>query len=255
MESCTARQFAEKVTPAAVGDAEEMQRLLHPRKAAERRGATPQAGILPAHHGRVVRVAPEPVASPHAGGVQEQPLAENRDRLEVQRVGVSQAEHLVGCIDVVARGIDHVDIGVAVEKRNLLPQPARVHDVVGVHAGEESAACDLADLVQTVCESPVGTVADDAYARIADAARDVQRAVAGAVVYQDQLPILEVLREYGADGRSERAPVVVKGDADGDSHGLRIRVFHCIFRLCISSALLPPTGFDNEGDPTAFPNS
>ena len=141
-------------------------------------------------------------------------------------IGVVAVERALGDPDLVAVFVDQAqrrmadrDLGMRVEGLDASGDVLRLADVV-VRGPEEVLAAGMLEDPRVVPEdAQVGFVLVDADARVArgEGAAVFDRVVRRAVVADDQLEVLEGLREQGVQGGRQIGLAVVYGESDRDA--------------------------------------
>ena len=114
----------------------------------------------------------------------------------------------------------------SVVERNLLFQEGRLPEVVGIEEREQLAA-RLADRDVSGARRPDATGCVHDLQAVSEASRDFDRVVSGAVVGEDDLPVIERLRPNRRKGLGEvRSRVVGRGDDADAGHGRSVAVLY-----------------------------
>ena len=133
-----------------------------------------------------------------------------------------QRAEAIGFRELEHGASDDCDAGVGAQVRELLLEPVRQRDVVGVEPRDVRAAGEIQRAVERAGEPQRVVVANDHEPRIVEGLENRGRPVARAVVDDDQLEILDRLAQDARDGVAQVALAVLHREENRDERsGLR----------------------------------
>jgi hypothetical protein len=150
----------------AAGETIEEQWIRYNREVRSCCRSPPQFEVLATQKLFVIRVVSKPLCTPGDGRMDEWHRAQRMFQAALDASSVEPANDFVTGFHYIGSGADAINRLMRVKKTNLPGQTLWMHNVIRIHACEQHPPRNCREFIETVRESPVHTVAENANAAV-----------------------------------------------------------------------------------------